>query len=58
MADFDDINTGKYHIFDTVFIMHVHVVSVTKCRHQVFRSGHLERMEQIMRDGCPDSGCN
>ena len=36
MADFDDINTGKYHIFDTVFIMHVHVVSVTKYPHQAF----------------------
>jgi REP element-mobilizing transposase RayT len=34
-----------------VFIMNAHVVSVTKCRHQVFRFRHLERLEQIMRDG-------
>jgi putative transposase len=38
------------------FIMHVHVVSVTKYRHPVFTARHLEPMEQIMRDVCADSG--
>jgi len=30
---------------------------VTKYRHQVFSSRHLEHMEQIMRDVCADFGC-
>jgi putative transposase len=40
----------------SVFILHVHLVFVTKYRHQVFDSGHLERLEQIMRDVCTDFG--
>jgi putative transposase len=39
-----------------VFILHAHLVFVTKYRHQVFGSRHLERMEEIMRDVCADFG--
>ena len=35
----------------------MHLVFVTKYRHHVFGSRHLERMEQIMRDVCADFGC-
>jgi putative transposase len=52
MAEYDDIRTGRH----CVFILHVHLVFVTKYRHQVFGSRHLERMEQIMRDVCADFG--
>jgi putative transposase len=34
--------------------MHVHLVFVTKFRHNVFGDRHLSRMEQIMRDVCAD----
>ena len=39
-----------------MFILHAHLVFVTKYRHQVFGSRHLERMEEIMRDVCADFG--
>jgi putative transposase len=53
MAEYGDIRTGRH----CVFILHVHLVFVTKYRHQVFSSRHLERMEQVMRDVCADFGC-
>ncbi len=34
--------------------MHVHLVFVTKFRHEVFADRHLTRMEAIMRDVCAD----
>lgn len=34
--------------------MHVHLVFVTKFRHEVFADRHLTRMETIMRDVCAD----
>ena len=34
--------------------MHVHLVFVTKFRHEVFTDRHLTRMEAIMRDVCAD----
>lgn len=34
--------------------MHVHLVFVTKYRHAVFTTAHLERMEQIMQEVCAD----
>jgi REP-associated tyrosine transposase len=52
MAEYSDIRTGRH----CVFILHVHLVFVTKYRHRVFGSRHLERMEQIMRDVCSDFG--
>ncbi|GIG19274.1 IS200/IS605 family transposase [Catellatospora methionotrophica] len=50
MADLEGIRTGRH----CVFAMHVHLVFVTKFRHQVFATRHLSRMEQIMRDVCAD----
>lgn len=34
--------------------MHAHLVFITKYRHPVFTSTHLDRCEQIMRDVCAD----
>ncbi len=53
MAKYDDIRTGRH----CVFILHAHLVFVTKYRHRVFTARHLERMEEIMRDVCADFGC-
>lgn len=40
-----------------MFILHVHLVFVTKYRHRVLAARHLDRMEEIMRDVCGDFGC-
>lgn len=37
-----------------MFALHVHLVFVTKFRHEVFGHAHLTRMEEIMRDVCRD----
>ncbi len=37
-----------------MFVLHAHLVFVTKYRHPVFTAEHLERMEEIMRDVCAD----
>ena len=50
MADYEDIRTGRH----CVFVLHAHLVFLTKFRHRVFTGSHLERMEQIMRDVCAD----
>lgn len=34
--------------------MHVHLVFVTKLRHDVFTAAHLNRMERIFREVCAD----
>ena len=39
-----------------MFILHAHLVFVTRYRHRVFTAAHLERMEEIMRDVCADFG--
>ena len=39
-----------------MFILHVHLVFVTKYRHPVFTAAHLDRMQEIMRDVCADFG--
>ena len=54
MAGYGDIRTGRH----CVFVLHAHLVFVTKYRHPVFSSQHLGRMEEIMRDGCTDFGCD
>ncbi|WTI42265.1 IS200/IS605 family transposase [Streptomyces sp. NBC_00589] len=41
----------------SVFVMHVHLVFVTKFRHNVFTDDHLVRMEEIMRSVCADFEC-
>jgi putative transposase len=50
MADNGDIRTGRH----CVFILHAHLVFVTKYRHPVFDAAHLARMEEIMRAVCSD----
>ena len=52
MTGHDDIRTGRH----CVFILHAHLVFVTKYRHPVFASRHLDRAEQVMRDVCADFG--
>ncbi len=52
MADYGDVRTGRH----CVFILHAHLVFVTKYRHCVFSSAHLDRMEAIMRAVCADFG--
>jgi putative transposase len=51
---------GKAVTHDTgrhcVFVLHAHLVFVTKYQHNVFDSRHLDRMEQIMRDVCAGFG--
>ena len=50
MADHGDIRTGRH----CVFVLHAHLVFVTKFRHGVFTGPHLERLEEIMRAVCGD----
>jgi putative transposase len=44
MGQANDIRTGRH----CVFLLHAHLVFVTKCRHLVFTAIHLDRMEAIM----------
>ena len=53
MAEYGDIRTGRHR----VFVLHTHVVFVTKFRRPVVTGAHLDRMEQIMRDVCADFAC-
>lgn len=53
MADYDTIRTGRH----CVFVLHAHLVFVTKFRHRVFSDTHLKRLEEIMRDVCADFEC-
>ncbi|MEV0627489.1 IS200/IS605 family transposase [Nonomuraea wenchangensis] len=50
MGEYGDIRTGRH----CVFVLHAHLVFVTKFRHRVFTDAHLNRMEEIMRDVCAD----
>jgi putative transposase len=53
MTDLQNIRTGR----QCVFVLHAHLVFVTKYRHRVFSDTHLERMEEIMRAVCADFEC-
>ncbi|MGY4098572.1 IS200/IS605 family transposase [Nocardia sp. R16R-3T] len=53
MADYESIRTGRH----CVFVLHAHLVFVTKYRHRVFTDRHLARMEEIMRAVCTDFEC-
>lgn len=44
------LRTGRH----VVFLMHVHLVFVTKYWHPVFTDPHLRRMEEIMATVCED----
>ncbi|HEX6077406.1 MAG TPA: IS200/IS605 family transposase [Micromonosporaceae bacterium] len=50
MAEIEGIRTGRH----CVFVLHAHLVFVTKFRHRVFDDRHLTRMEKIMRAVCAD----
>ena len=50
MAEYQNIRTGRH----CTFLMHAHLVFVTKYRHKVFTDTHLTRMEDIMRAVCAD----
>ena len=50
IADIDAIRTGRH----CGFLLHAHLVFVTKYRYRVFTGAHLTRLEQIMRDVCTD----
>lgn len=45
-----EIRTGRH----CVFLLHAHLVFVTKFRHGVFADRHLVRLEEILRDVCAD----
>lgn len=47
-----DIRTGKH----CVFMLHAHLVFVTKYRHKVFSTRHLSRMQEVMEEVCADFG--
>ena len=50
MGPNNDIRTGRH----CAFLLHAHLVFVTKYRHEVFTDQHLSRMEEIMRAVCAD----
>ncbi|MFI5489077.1 IS200/IS605 family transposase [Micromonospora echinaurantiaca] len=49
-----DVRTGRH----CVFVLHAHLVFVTKFRHRVFTDQHLTRLEEIMRAVCADFECD
>jgi len=53
MVEYSDIRTGRH----CAFVLHAHLVFVTKYRHKVFTDTHLRRMEEIMRAVCADFEC-
>lgn len=50
MTDHNDFRTGRH----VVYARHAHLVFLTKYRHPVFTTNHLDRMEEIMRQVCDD----
>ena len=50
MADYEGVRTGRH----CVFVLHAHLVFITKYRHKVFTDAHLRRLEEIMRAVCGD----
>lgn len=53
MDDDQNIRTGRH----CTFVLHAHLVFVTKFRHEVFNDLHLTRIEEIMRAVCEDFEC-
>lgn len=45
-AELGRVRTGRH----SAYILHAHLVFVTKYRHRVFSDSHLKRLETIMRD--------
>jgi putative transposase len=50
MADYEGVRTGRH----CTFVLHAHLVFVTKYRHKVFTDQHLRRLEEVMRAVCAD----
>lgn len=50
MTDQNDFRAGRH----VVYAMHAHLVFLTKYRHPVFTSTHLDRLAEIFRDVCSD----
>jgi len=53
MTNDDGIRTGRH----CVFVLHAHLVFVTKYRHPVFNDAHLNRLEEIFSSVCEDFEC-
>jgi len=53
MGDYNDIRTGRH----CAFLLHAHLVFVTKYRHKVFTDAHLKRIQEIMTDVCASFEC-
>jgi len=53
MGEMLKIRTGRH----CAFVMHAHVVFVTKFQHKVFADAHLRRMGEIMRSVRTDFEC-
>ncbi|TQK50079.1 transposase IS200 family protein [Streptomyces sp. SLBN-118] len=50
MAEYQNIRTGRHG----AFVLHAHLVFVTKYRHKVFNDQHLTRLDEITRSVCQD----
>ena len=50
MVEMGSVRTGRH----CIFLLHAHLVFVTKYRHRLFSDTHLRRMEEIMRAVCAD----
>ena len=53
MNENDDIRKGRHCVYD----LHVHLVFVTKYRHDVFTSEHLTALEHVFADVCRSFDC-
>lgn len=53
MGDYNNIRTGRH----CIFLLHAHLVLVTKYRHKVFTDTHLRRIQEIMTDICTSFEC-
>ena len=53
MTTYGDIRTGRH----CVFLLHAHLVFVTKYRHNVFGDSHLQRLEEVFRSVGEDFEC-
>ncbi|WP_405807341.1 IS200/IS605 family transposase [Streptomyces sp. NBC_01187] len=53
MGEVQELRTGRC----CAFVMHVHLVFVTRFRHREFTDAHLRRMEEITRSVCTDFEC-
>ncbi|MGH9380573.1 MAG: IS200/IS605 family transposase [Thermoanaerobaculia bacterium] len=53
MSTAQGIRTGRH----CAFVLHVHLVFVTKYRRRVFEKRHLERLEEVFRSVCSDFEC-